>query len=137
MRYDTSLGNEKITTTYLGKLTTLTCIAFQLIELALYLWFFYHRYKNDNGSITKFMKQEDVRQRNAKNAGTFLGQFYGFIVEYSFLLSILSIHIFYADVEHQHIRGLIVMAKFIDFVLLSTMEVYSSPVLKGFMNSKN
>ena len=26
MRYDTSLGNEKVTTTYLGKLTTLTCI---------------------------------------------------------------------------------------------------------------
>ena len=137
MRYDTSLGNEKVTTTYLGKLTTLTCITFQLIEFVLYLWFFYHRYKYDNGSIAKLMKQEDVQQRNAKNAGTFLGQFYGFIVEYSFLVSILSIHIFYADKDYQHIRGLIVMAKFMDFGLLSAIEVYSSPILKAFMNSKN
>ena len=137
MRYDTSLGKEQITTTYLGKLTTLTCITFQLIELALYLWFFYHRYKYDNGSIAKLMRQEDVKQRNAKNAGTFLGQFYGFIVEYSFLVSILSIHIFYADEDYQHIRGLIVMAKFMDFGLLSAIEIYSSPILKGFMNSKN
>ena len=137
MQYHNSIGNEQITTTHLGKLTTLSCITLQLIEFALYLSFFLHRYKNDNGSIAKFMKQEDVRQRNAKNAGTFLGQFYGFIVEYSFLVSILSIHIFYADVEYQHIRGLIVMAKFIDFGLLSAIEVYSSPVLKSFMNSKN
>ena len=130
-------SNEKVTTTYLGKLTTLTCITIQLIEFALYLWFFYHRYKNDNGSIAKLMRQEDVKKRNAKNAGTFLGQFYGFIVEYSFLVSILSIHIFYADEDYQHIRGLIVMAKFMDFGLLSAIEIYSSPILKGFMNSKN
>ena len=74
MQYDTSLGNEQITTTYLGKLTTLICITIQLIEFALYLWFFYHRYKNDNGNIAKLMRQEDVQQRNAKNAGTFVNR---------------------------------------------------------------
>ena len=137
MDYDSSRGKEQVTTTYLAKLTTLSCITFQLIEFTIYLWFFYHRYKNDNGNITKVMKQEDVQKRNAKNAGTFLGQFYGFIVEYSFLVSILTIHIFYADEDFQHIRGLVVMAKFMDFGLLSAIEVYSSPVLRRFMNSKN
>ena len=137
MEYGYSRGDEPITTTYLGKLTTLSCITFQLIEFVLYLWFFYHRYKNDNGNIGKLIRQEDVQQRNAKNAGTFLGQFYGFIVEYSFLVGILSIHIFYADEDFQHIRGLFVMAKFMDFGLLSAIEIYSSPILKSFMNSRN
>lgn len=136
MNYDISRGYEQVTTTYLGKLTTLSCIAFQMIEFTIYLWFFYHRYRNDNGNIAMLMKQEDVQKRNAKNAGTFLGQFYGFIVEYSFLVSILTIHIFYADEDFQHIRGLVVMAKFMDFGLLSAIEVYSSPVLRSFMNSK-
>ena len=108
-----------------------------MIEFTIYLWFFHHRYRNDSGNIAKLMKQEDVQKRNAKNAGTFLGQFYGFIVEYSFLVSILTIHIFYADEEFQHIRVLVVMAKFMDFGLLSAVEVYSSPGLRSFMNSKN
>ena len=137
MEYGHSRGDEPITTTYLGNLANLICITFQLIEFAIYLWVFYFRYKKDNGNIAKLIRQEDVQQRNAKNAGTFLGQFYGFMVEYSFLAGFLFIHIFYAEVDYQHIRGLFVMAKFMDFGLLSVIEVYSSPILKNFMNSRN
>ena len=137
IEYDNSRDVDMVTTSHLAKCAATICIAIQLIEFCAYLSFFYLRYKNDNGNIAKIMKQEDVRKRNLKNAGTFLGQFYGFMVEYTFAVSILTIHIFYEHENYQHVRALLCMAKFIDFGLLSAVEVYTSPALKGFMKSKN
>ena len=137
IEYEINRGIELITTSYLSKIAVSVCIAIQMIEFSLYLWFFCHRYKNDNGNIAKLLLQEDVRKRNAKNASTFLGQFYGFMVEYSFLVAILTFQIFYAHESYEHDRALVVTAKLADFGLLSAIEVYSSPVLRSFMNSKN
>lgn len=130
--YNISRGESLETTMYKERITIVFCLAVQTIELSIYVWFFHTRYKNDNGNITMLMSQEDTHQRNLKNIGTFLGQFYAFVVEYSFLISLLIFGIF-ANADTQNYRALLVVLKFADFGLLSCVEVLSSPQLRIFM----
>ena len=130
--YNLSIGEEIQTIRQGEKITIGLCLVSQTIELGIYVWFFHMRYKNDNGSITTLMRQEDTHKRNLKNIGTFLGQFYSFVIEYSFLISLLLCGIF-ADENTQDYRALVVLMKFVDFGVLSCVEVLSSPQLRSFM----
>ena len=130
--YKLSIGDEIGTTLQGERITIGLCLVSQTIELVIYIWFFHMRYKNDNGSITGLMRQEDTHKRNLKNIGTFLGQFYSFVIEYSFLISLLLCGIF-ADENTQTYRALVVLMKFVDFGVLSCVEVLSSPQLRSFM----
>ena len=132
MEYSINRGAQMLTTTYLQLTSLALLIAIQTMEFSIYIWFFYNRYKDDNGNITKYLRQEDIRNRNLKNIGTFLGQFYGFLVEYSFLISLFMLD-YFADEYVQHFRALVVMAKFVDFGLLSAVEIFSSPLLKAHL----
>ena len=130
--YGLSRGEEMLTTTTLQKSVTTTCIAMQTIEFFIYIWFFTHRYRNDNGNIKKLLTQDVIHERNTKNVITFLGQFYGFIMEYAFLTSLLLL-MYFADEHTTQIKALMVMIKIMDFGLLSAVEVWSSPGLRSFM----
>ena len=130
--YNLRIGAEIWTTLPGERITVGLCLVAQTIELAIYVWFFNMRYKNDNGSITKLMRQEDAHKRNLKNIGTFLGQFYSFVIEYSYLIFILLCGIF-ADENTQDYRALVSIMKFVDFGALSFVEVLSSPQLRNFM----
>ena len=131
--YERANGNKMSATKHTASAAIFLCIAAQTIEFCIYVWFFHRRYKNDNGNITKYLKQEDIRSRNSKNMITFLGQFYGFIVEYSFFIALFIFHQFAGD-DAQLFRALLGMAKLgLDFGLLSTVEVFTSPGLRGFM----
>ena len=130
--YNLRIGAEIWTTLHGERITIGLCLVAQTIELAIYVWFFNMRYKNDNGSITKLMSQEDTHKRNLKNIGTFLGQFYSFVIEYSYLIFILLCGIF-ADENTQDYRALVSIMKFVDFGVLSFVEVLSSPQLRSFM----
>ena len=132
MEYALSRGNQLLTTTYLQSTTIVICIAIQTIEFSIYIWVFYIRYKNDNGNIRNLLTQAVIRERNIKNVVTFLGQFYVFIMEYAFLISILVLT-YFADEHTHHFKALVGMLKFIDFGLLSAVEVVSSPALRSFM----
>ena len=124
-----------LTTTHLRSTAVLACLAIQAFEFSLYLWFFHHRYKNDNETMKRILTHDVIRERNIKNVGTFLGQFYGFLMESTFLvLTILLIQ--FADENTHHIKALANVIKFADFGLLSAVEVYSSPGLRAFMNGK-
>ena len=121
-----------LTTTYLQTGSVIACILIQTIEFGIYIWFFYTRYKNDNGNIKKLLSEETIRKRNIKNVGTFLSQFYGFMVEYTFLLSILVL-MHFADKETHQFKAFVNVAKLIDFGLLSIVEVLASPGLRAFI----
>ena len=58
-------------------------IVFPLIELTCYLVIFHELFTHDNGNIKKFLTKECIRQRNQRNAITFLGQFWGFGIEFA------------------------------------------------------
>ena len=108
------------------------CLACQTIELAIYGWFFNYRYQNDNGNISNMLTDDVIRSRNGKNIGTFVGQFYGFLMEYSFLFVIFLLT-FFADVKNNHTKAMLNMIKFVDFGLLSAVEVLSSPNLRAYL----
>ena len=132
LEYEHYSGHPIITTTYLQTTSIAACLFIQSIEFGICAWFLQHRYKRDNGNIKKFLTQEAVRERNVKNISTFVGQFYCFVTEYSFLI-IVFIFTFLADENSPDFKALAVILKFADFGLLSFVEVLSSPPLRAFM----
>ena len=70
-----------------------------------------------------------------KSIGTFLGQFYGFVMENLYLVSFLIIH-YFAGGQKDDFIALINIAKFVEFGLVSAVEVFSSPVLRRTLRSK-
>ena len=132
IEYDLSRGSEILTTTVLRKITIIVCIGIQAIELGIYIWFFHNRYKKDNGRIQNLLTQENIKDRNIKNVTTFVGQFYGFVVEYAFLfISLICTHL--GNDDYNHLQAFVTFVKFLDFGLLSAVEVYSSPALRRFI----
>ena len=133
--YEISRGHHLLDTTYLQTIVVSIILAMQCTELSMYVWFFHHRYTNDNGSIKKVLTEDVIRARNIKNVGTFLGQFYGFVMEYAFAISVLII-LYFAGEQKNNVKAVANIAKFIDFGLLSAVEVLSSPALRQYLKSK-
>ena len=133
--YELSLGEPLLTTSHLQAIALAIVLAIQTTEFSIYVWFFRHRYKNDNVTMKKLLTHDVIRERNTKNIGTFLGQFYGFAMEYAFIMLILLL-ILFADENTHHVKALANIAKMTEFGLLSAVEVYSSPGLRAFMKGK-
>ena len=97
-------------------------IGMTLSEVTCYIVFFYHCYKNDNGNIKNFLPKDVTRQRNQRNAITFLGQVYGFWIEFAFMLGTLILT-FKSNAAIKEIGS---MAKIMEFGVISAVEVLSS-----------
>ena len=132
MEYQIQQANEPLPTTYLQIGAISSCLMIQMVEFSIYIWFFYHRYCHDNGNISNLLTEDIVRSRNIKNIGTFLGQFYAFIIEFSFHFVLFLLTIF-EDVENNHTKALLVTVKSVDFGLLSAVEVMASPNLRSLL----
>ena len=133
--YEISRGYPLLNTTHLQTIAIFIVLTMQCIELGIYVWFFHHRYTNDNGNIRKILTEDVIRARNIKNVGTFLGQFYGFLIECAFLMSILIILNFAGELTNNP-QAVAFTAKITDFGLLSSVEVLSSPALRRYLKSK-
>ena len=132
IEYGLSQGQELITTTHLKATAILVCIGMQQLEFTICMWFFWIRYRNDNGNMKSILKQDVIRERNLKNMSTFVGHFYGFVTEYIYLI-ISVVFIYLADDTSPNLQEYANLAKFLDFGLLSAVEVLSSPGLRNFM----
>ena len=130
--YELSHGQGLLTTTYIQKTVVSIALGMQCTELAIYIWFFRLRYKNDNGNIKKVLTEDVIRARNMKNVGTFLGQAYAFLTEYVFALTTLIV-IFIAGDQTNYLKAISNIAKFVDFGLVSAVEVFTSPALRGYL----
>ena len=103
-------------------------IGMTLAEINCYITFFHHCYKNDNGNVKKFLPKDVTRQRNQRNAITFLGQVYGFLIEFVFMLGTLVLT-FKSNAAFKEIGS---MAKIMQFGMVSAVEVLSSdPIRKS------
>ena len=99
-----------------------------LAEFACYLIFFYHMYSNNQGMVTKkILPVVEVRKRHRKNAITFLGQFYCFLVECA-----ITIGFFYTMQESSEPRdrAYLLVGLLVEFGILSVVEVITSNALK-------
>ena len=133
--YEVSRRYQLLETEYLQTIVVSILLTMQCTELGIYVWFFHHRYTNDNGSIKKVLTEDVIRARNIKNVGTFLGQFYGFVFEYAYIISFLFI-LYFAGEQKNNFKAVLIIAKIINFGLLSAVDVLSSPVLRGYLKSK-
>ena len=132
IEYKLSRGEHLNITSYLQKTAVGIVMMFQTVEFTIYIWFFYIRYKNANGCMKTVLTEDVIRARNNKNVSNFLGQFYGFLTEYVFLIVILGI-ICFADAQSSNFKRYAIIAKFMDFGILSAVEVFASPALRSFM----
>ena len=132
IEYEQSRGETKDTTTYIQAIAVGLCIVFQTLELSSYVYFFYLRYKHDNGNVAKLLTLAATRDRNLKNIQTFIGQFYGFLVEYAYLFFWFVV-IILADEQSNSVKSYANVVKFMDFGILSAVEYFTSPILREFM----
>ena len=102
-------------------------LASVIIELICYLIFFGHLYYHNEGLLSrKVLTMDQVRKRRRKNAITFLGQFYGFIVE-----CLLYFGMMYTLKEGSQViyRLGLVLCFWIEFGIVSIVEVLTSKFL--------
>ena len=135
IEYGLSRGHQINATAYWQTTVGSILIAMQCAEFSIYVWVFHHRYTHDNGNIKKILTEDVIRARNIKNVGTFLGQFYGFVMEEAYLVSVLIIGYFAGD-QKNTFKAFANILNFVNFGLLSAVEVFSSPALRTYLKSK-
>ena len=83
------------------------------------------------------MDPKDVRKRNTTNVITFIGQFYGFLIDASFMAIFLLLTVI-SDLDispsvNNFVRSVAVFAHFLNFGILSVVEVLVSPSLRSWL----
>ena len=114
---------------HLPKIVLLLMLVCVLSELICYFVFFGHLYRHDREMLKKkILKEDAIRQRNKRNAITFIGQFWTFMTELTCLvLVIISIAnqksgIFYRMVS--------IIAVWVELGFVSVVEVWASRSLQ-------
>ena len=100
-------------------------------EILCYVAFFHHVICHDNGPIKANLRPEVTKQRNRTNAISFLGQFYAFATEAAFLTAYLVI--IATDDKNTEIKAIVVVLKFVEFGVLSLVEILASEQLRRMM----
>ena len=130
--YQLSNGELLAITTVNQKIALLMTMTFQICEFIIYLYFFIWRYRHDNGSIVQLLDPRETRKRNANNVVTFLGQFYGFAVELTFIGVIFLLTHVPSSFAH-FVKSIAIITHFLNFGILSAVDVMTSPSLRSYM----
>ena len=130
--YQMSNGEMMLTTTFYQKMALIMTMSFQIFEFLIYLYFFLWRYRHDNGNIAKLLDPRETRNRNTNNVVTFLGQFYGFLIEITFIGAIFLLTHVPSSLSH-FVKSIAIITHFLNFGVLSAVEVLTSPSLCPFM----
>ena len=110
-------------------------IVFPLIELACYLVIFHHIFTHDNGNIKKFLSKECIRQRNRRNAITFLGQFWGFATEFGAMVILtITISLGGTNTQFKAFTNVLKLAT-LDGILSVVDVLASEPLRNDFIDS--
>jgi len=111
-----------------------TAIFLVVAELGCYVVYFHHVFRNDNGNIRNFLQENVIRARNKKNTISFLGQFYGFVTEFIFMV-ILTITLLMGK-YYLELKAISVVVKFIEFGAFAMVEVLTcQEIRKEYVDS--
>ena len=117
----------------ISKIVVAISLAAVLAELICYMIFFQHLNGHDKAMLKKkVLKMDQVKRRKRQNAITFLGQFYGFIVEV-LLYTGLIYALLHLSISH---RVWIVLGVVIEFGIISVVEVLTSNNLIEYLPHK-
>ena len=130
--YNLHLGNITAGTDLIPQVVTAVSMGAQLAELLCYLVMFHHIYQHNKYMLTRnALTAEEVSNRHHKNAVTFLGQFYAFMVEIvSFALMLYCVSVKNSTVM---LRAFTVTIIWVEFGISSVVEVYTSSNLKRYL----
>ena len=135
--YRISSGDINTPENTLQKMALVIIMIIQSSEFVIYIYFFIWQHLHNNGRISLLMDPKDVRKRNTTNVITFIGQFYGFLVEGTFIAIFLLLTIISRlDVSpsfNNFVRSVAVIAHFLNFGVLSAVEVLVSPSLRALL----
>jgi hypothetical protein len=113
------------------KLVVVIAILGIAAEFVCYLFLFKHLYSHDEELLSKkILKQDVITKRHQRNAITFLGQFYGFAVE--FTRGLLMLYTMKASTDVIY-RFLFLISFWVEFGTLSIVEVMTSGGLKKYL----
>jgi hypothetical protein len=130
--YSMIVGSENSESDFAPKLTVAISIISILIEFGCYLVIFGHLYFHDKYMLKrKILSVDQVQKRNQTNAVTFLGQFYGFVVECVFCFSLL--YLVMKEKSNITYRVVIVIYVWVEFGIVSIVEVMSSQNLRKYL----
>ena len=112
----------------LAKYSLLTTLFGAVAELCCYLLFFSHLHANDKGLFTRKIIQEvEYKRRRQVNCITFSGQFYGFIVECTTYIGMLTTLKKNSNISF---RLLLAICFWVEFGIVSVVEVMTSQHLR-------
>ena len=133
--YRIATGEKLLLTTFFQKISIMATLITQFSELSIYIYFSAWRYKQENGNIAKLLGPTITRRRNANNVITFSGQFYGFVVEamvVGALMLLNHVERFNLSPSFSHfLMSIGFIIYFLNFGVLSAVEVLTSPALQG------
>ena len=130
--YSLLVGTENSESVFAPKLTVAISIISVMIEFGCYLLIFGHLYFHDKYMLKrKLLTVDQVQKRNQKNAVTFLGQFYGFVVESVFGFCML--YLVMKENSNITYRVAIVIYFWVEFGVVSIVEVMASNNLRRYL----
>ena len=122
--YSLITGTVTLRSDIIPKLVAYLAIVMITMELVCYIILFYDLYSHDNDMLRKKrLPVNEVNKRHRKNAITFLGQFYRFVVQCIITSGMLYILHTHSDVSF---RLLILIVNWVEFGILSVVEVKTS-----------
>ena len=133
--YQLATGEMLLLTTLYQKIAIMATLIFQFSELSIYTYFSVWRYKQDNGNIAKLLGPTITRRRNTNNVITFSGQFYGFVVEAMVVAALMLLNhveqLTFSPSFSHFLMSIGFIIYFLNFGVLSAVEVLTSPSLQG------
>jgi hypothetical protein len=122
--YSLTTGTVTLRSDIIPKMITCLALVSIIEELVCYIVLFYHLYSHDEELMRKQrLPVNEVNKRHRKNAITFLGQFYGFVVRCIITSGMIYILHTHSDVSY---RLLIMIVTWVEFGILSVVEVTTS-----------
>jgi hypothetical protein len=130
-QYSVIRGNVTVQHELIPKLILLISLVWVVAELGCYLVIFGHLYLHNRAMMKKKITEPGVvERRQQKNAITFLGQFWSFIVE-----CIVYLLMMYTMNKKSHFiyRVVVIIGFWVEFGLVSAVEVMTSKNLRRYL----
>ena len=113
----------------------LVLMSMNVAEIIMYIIFFHHVYRNDNGEgLQRLLEPGIIKTRNRVNAISFLGQFYAFVSEIGLWIAIGILSLLGKTNFHHELGVVIPIWEALSFALLSVVEVLSSQALRSMVS---
>ena len=132
--YSMNRGIIMINSDLIPKLVLLIQLTGIIAECVCYILFFKHLYSHDEDMLKKKrLPVGEVRKRHRTNAITFLGQFYGFVVECMITFILVYTMKGSSDIRY---RMFLVIGYYVEFGVLTIVEVLTSQSLVRYLPHK-